>query len=224
MGTEPEASKPIVKKSKKTATKKTKKPKCQKFQIFYSLLFSFVLKLLLIQNPSRTLKTCLLIKQFLLNQISPPKKISSLKKSKMLNKNLLKNLKLLKLKLLLLSLKRNLVRKLKKLLVPLLLRRSRLLPPRKTRNWEEENSKKSLKNSALEKLVIKKLKKLKKPLPRKLKNLRKLVKRISEQNLKLQNQLLKNPKKLLVKKPKNQNVKNFKYFILYYSHLCSNCY
>merc|ERR1712195_130106 len=53
---------------------KTKKPKCQKFQIFYSLLFSFVLKLLLIQNPSRTLKTSMLTKQFLLNQISPPKK------------------------------------------------------------------------------------------------------------------------------------------------------
>merc|ERR1712195_69500 len=160
---------------------KTKKPKCQKFQIFYSLLFSFVLKLLLIQNPSRTLKTSMLTKQFLLNQISPPKKISSLKKSKMLNKNLLKNLKLLKLKLLLLSLKRNLVRKLKRLLDPLLLRRSRLLPPRKTRNWEEEKkTKKSLKNSPLEKLVIKKLKKLKKPLPRNLrKPLRKLVKRIS---------------------------------------------
>merc|ERR1712166_1456325 len=160
-----------------------KKPKCQKFQIFCSLLFSFVLKLLLIQNPSRTLKTSMLTKQFLLNQISPPKKISSLKKSKMLNKNLLKNLKLLKLKLLLLSLKRNLVRKLKRLLDPLLLRRSRLLPPRKTKNWEEEKkTKKSLKNSALEKLVIKKLKKLKKPLPRKLrklrKPLRKLVKRI----------------------------------------------
>merc|ERR1711957_471225 len=71
--TEPEASKPIVKKSKKTVGKKTKKPKCQKFQIFYSLLFSFVLKLLLIQNPSRTLKTSMLTKQFLLNQISPPK-------------------------------------------------------------------------------------------------------------------------------------------------------
>merc|ERR1712166_1567948 len=87
-------------------------------------------------------------------------------------------------------------------------RRSRLLPPRKTRNWEEEKkTKNSLKNSALEKLVIKKLKKLKKPLPRKLKNLRKLVKRISEQNLKLQNPLLKNPKKLLLKKPKKPLLK-----------------
>merc|ERR1712166_1239963 len=87
-------------------------------------------------------------------------------------------------------------------------RRSRLLPPRKTRNWEEEKkTKNSLKNSALEKLVIKKLKKLKKPLPRKLKKLRKLVKRISEQNLKLQNPLLKNPKKLLLKKPKKPLLK-----------------
>merc|ERR1712160_173284 len=130
---------------------KTKKPKCQKFQIFYSLLFSFVLKLLLIQNPSRTLKTSMLSKQFLLNQISPPKKISSLKKSKMLNKNLLKNLKLLKL---------NLVRKLKRLLVPLLLRRSRLLPPRKTRNWEEKKKKK--KKWGGKKKKKKKKKKLKK--------------------------------------------------------------